>query len=146
VREIRRLLRPNGTVVISVWQSLSRHPIHEALFTATARHLNVPISDVDVAFSFSSAEGLYTLLKSVNFHHVEVTTKSVSIQMPEPERFVELSIIGAATSIPRFASLDVAARSSLVNEVTKETHAIVQNFIQEEFMIFPMEANIAIAR
>lgn len=146
MREIRRLLRPNGTVVISVWQSLSRHPIHEALFTATARHLNVPISDVDVAFSFSSAEGLYTLLKSVNFHHVEVTTKSVSIQMPEPERFVELSIIGAATSIPRFASLDVAARSSLVNEVTKETHAIVQNFIQEEFMIFPMEANIAIAR
>lgn len=146
VREMRRLLRTHGTAVISVWQSLTRHPIHEALFTATARYLDVPFRDVDVAFSFSSAEKLYTLLRSANFTHVEVTTKAVSIQMPEPERFVEFSILGVATSIPKFASLDGATRSALVSEVTKETHAVVQSFMKGDSLRFPMEANIAIAR
>src|SRR5690625_4753497 len=42
-KEARRVLREEGRAIISVWQALERHPLHEALFTAVAHHLNVSV-------------------------------------------------------------------------------------------------------
>ena len=38
--EMRRVFIPGGRVAISVWQQLSFHPLYEALFKATACHLD----------------------------------------------------------------------------------------------------------
>ncbi len=145
-REMRRVLRVGGSAVISVWQCLSQHPVYEALFTATARLLDVPITDVDVAFSLSNPDELYTLLSEAGFQSIEVTPRSLSIRLPEPERFVQLSILGAATSVPAFASIDAAERLALVDKVTAETHAIVQGFRDGDFLAFSMGTNIALAK
>ncbi|MFW7343897.1 class I SAM-dependent methyltransferase [Pollutimonas sp. H1-120] len=145
-REMRRVLRDGGRAVISVWQSLSRHPLYEELFTATARVLDAPISDVDVAFSLSNPEELYTLLSEAGFHYIEITPRSLFIRMPEPERFVQFSILGAATSVPAFASMDAIERFALVEKVRAKTHAIIQGFRDGDSLAFSMETNIAIAK
>ena len=46
VREMRRVLTDGGRVVLSVWQDLQRHPVFAAMYKATARRLNAPISAV----------------------------------------------------------------------------------------------------
>src|SRR3546814_1840278 len=56
--------------------SLSRHPLYEALFTVTARVLDAPIADVDVAFSLSNPDELYTLLSEAGFQSIEITPRS----------------------------------------------------------------------
>ncbi|WP_397475004.1 class I SAM-dependent methyltransferase [Pusillimonas sp.] len=144
-REMRRVLRSGGSAVISVWQSLSQHPVYEALFTATARLLEVPITAVDVAFSLSSPDELYTLLHEAGFQSIDITPRSLSIRLPEPERFVQLSIEGAATSVPAFASMNSAERFVLVDEVRAKTHDIVERFRDGDFLAFSMKTNIAIA-
>lgn len=146
VREMRRVLRGGGRAGISVWQSLNRHPVYEALFTATARHLDTPITDVDVAFSLSNPEELYMLLSEAGFQDIEITPETLLIRMPEPERFVQFSILGAATSVPAFASMDASERLALVEEVRAKTHAIIQGFRDGDSLAFSMESNIAIAK
>lgn len=67
VREMRRVLQNGGRVVISVWQALQRHPVYEALFEATARHLGAAVSTLDVSFSLSDPEELRRVLNDAGF-------------------------------------------------------------------------------
>ena len=100
LREMRRVLTDGGRVVLSVWQALQHHPVYAALFEATARSLGVPISTVDVSFSLWDAEELRTLLSDAGFQRIAMTPRSLTIHLPAPERFVQLTVLGAATSIP----------------------------------------------
>jgi ubiquinone/menaquinone biosynthesis C-methylase UbiE len=145
LREMRRVLTDGGRVAISVWQALHRHPMYEALFQATARHLGATIATVDVSFSLWDTEELWTLLSDAGFQRIEITPRSLTLHLPAPERFVQLTVLGAATSIPAFAQLDAAARSALVEAVTSETQAVAQRYRDGNMLAFPMSTHIAVA-
>jgi ubiquinone/menaquinone biosynthesis C-methylase UbiE len=145
VREMRRVLTDGGRVVISVWQALHRHPVYEALFKATAHHLGATISTVDVSFSLGDADELRALLSDAGFQRIALTPRSLTIHLPAPERFVQLTVLGAATSILAFAHLDAAARAALVAAVTNETQAVAQRYRDGDTLTFPMFTHIAVA-
>ena len=145
MHEIRRVLRHGGRSVISVWQGLDQHPLYKTLFTATADHLGVSISDVDVAFSLSEPRELWALLNDAGFQQIEIIPKTLLISMPEPERFVQLSVLGAATSIPAFMSLDTTQRATLINEISEQTYAAVRQFKDGDRLSLSMSTNIAVA-
>jgi ubiquinone/menaquinone biosynthesis C-methylase UbiE len=128
LREMRRVLTEGGRVAISVWQALQRHPVYEALFEATARHLGATIATVELSFSLWDADELRTLLGDAGFQRIEISPRSLDIHLPSPERFVQLTVLGAATSIPAFAQLDAAACAALVEAVTGETQAVAQRY------------------
>jgi ubiquinone/menaquinone biosynthesis C-methylase UbiE len=145
LREMRRVLAAGGRVVISVWQALHYHPVYEALFQATARHLGAPIATVDVAFSLGDAEALRTLLGDAGLQRLAITPRSLQIHLPAPERFVQLTVLGAATSVPAFAHLETAARSALVEAVSSEAQAVAQRYREGDTLTFPMSTHIAVA-
>ncbi|HEY5869411.1 MAG TPA: methyltransferase domain-containing protein [Candidatus Tectomicrobia bacterium] len=145
VREMRRVLTDGGRVVISVWQALHRHPVYEALLQATARSLGVALSTVDVSFSLGDAEALRTLLSDAGFQRIALMPRSLMIHLPSPERFVQLTVLGAATSIPALAHLDAAARAALVEAVTSETQVVAQRYRDGNTLTFPMSTHIAVA-
>src|SRR5215468_4532949 len=92
----------------------------EALFAATARYVGVIISTVDVSFALWDAEELRTLLSDAGLQRIAMTPRSLMMHLPAPERFVQFTVLGAATSIPTVAHVDVAARAALVAAVTSE--------------------------
>jgi ubiquinone/menaquinone biosynthesis C-methylase UbiE len=145
VREMRRVLTDGGRVAISVWQALHRHPVYEALLHATARHLGATIDTVDVSFSLWDADELRTLLGDAGFQRIKIAPRSLNISLPSPERFVQLTVLGAATSIPTFAQLDAGARSALVEAVTGETQAVAQRYRDGDTLMFSMSTHIAVA-
>jgi hypothetical protein len=67
------------------------------------------------------------------------------MHLPTPERFVHLTVLGAATSIPAVAHLDAAARSALVAAVSRETQAVAQRYREGDTLTFPMFTHIAVA-
>ena len=145
LRQMRRVMTDGGRVVLSVWQALQHHQVYEALFAATTRRLGAPISDVALSFSLSDAGELRALLTAAGLQRVEVTPRSLDIHLHSPERFVELTVLGAATSIPAFAHLDVAARAALVEAVTAETEAVALRYRDRDSLTFPMSTHIAVA-
>lgn len=145
LREMRQVLTDGGCVVISVWQALHRHPVYEALFQAIARHLGTTIATLDVPFALWNAEELRTLLSDAGFQRIAITPRSLTIHLPEPERFVQLTVLGAATSLPAVANLDAAARSALVEAVASETQAVAQQYRDGNTLTFPMSTHIAVA-
>lgn len=143
--EMHRVLMEGGRAVISVWRALRCHPVYEALFEATARHLGADVSTVALSFSLWDAEELRALLSDAGFQRIAVAPRSPDIHLPSPERFVQLTVQGAATSVPVFAHLDAAARSTLVKAVTRETEAVSQRYLDGDALTFPMSAHIAVA-
>ena len=145
VGKMRCVLADGGRVVISVWQALERHPLYEALFRATARHLGVSPAALDVAFSLADANELRALLSDAGFQNIDVAARSLDVQLATPERFVELTVLGAATSIPAFAQLDASARSALVTAVADETQSVAERYRDGDRLTFPMSTHIATA-
>jgi ubiquinone/menaquinone biosynthesis C-methylase UbiE len=145
LREMRRVLVDGGRVAVSVWQALERHPLYEALFQATARHLGVSTAALDVAFSLAHADELRTLLSDADFQNIDVAARSLDVHLAAPERFVELTVLGAATSIPAFAQLDASTRSALVTAIAHETQSVAERYRDGDRLTFPMSTHIATA-
>lgn len=144
LREMRRVLADGGRVVLSVWQGLELHPVYHTLFEATLRHLGGTLSDVAVPFSLSGAEDLRALLDDAGFQRTDIVARKLDIRLPSPERFVQLTIRGAATSIPAFLQLDAAARLALVEAVASETDTVIRRYSKGSELMFPMFTHIAV--
>jgi ubiquinone/menaquinone biosynthesis C-methylase UbiE len=145
VREMQRVLTNGGRVVLSVWQALQRHPVFAAVYEAAARRLNATISAVALPFAFWDAEALRALLSAAGFRRIEISPQSLNANFPAPERFVQLTVLGSAATIPTFAQLDTAARAALVEAVIRESEATVQQYCEGDRLIFPMSTHIAVA-
>jgi SAM-dependent methyltransferase len=144
LREIRRVLKPEGRTVVSVWQDLDYHPVYRALFEATARNLEANASDFGVSFSLGDAGALRALLQEAGFGHIEITRRSLEIRLPSPERFVQLTVAGAATSVPAFISMSPEARSALVDAIAGELEPLIRSYTDGDLR-FPMSTHIALA-
>ena len=125
---MRRVVAEGGRVAISVWRALQLHPLYQALFQRVARHLHAPIETLDVSSSVSDADELRRLLGDAGFRDVKVDARSLDVRLPTSERFVQLTVLGAATSVPAFMRLDEATRSALVETVARETVPVVQRY------------------
>ena len=145
ISEMRRVLKVDGRVVLNVWQPLYLHVVYETLLEATARHLDATVAALAHAWSLGDTEELRVLFDTAGFQRVEICQMSLPARFPSPERFVELTILGGATTIPAFAELDATGRSALVEIVKKETEEVLQRYREEETVAFPMFANIAVA-
>jgi len=142
LQEMWRVLVAGGDVAVNVWRSLDLHPLHQALFEAVARRLDVPLDTLDIAFSLSNAEELRTLLHDAGFRNVRIIERSLEIRLPAPERFVHLTVLGAATSIPAFSQMDSTTRTELVEAVTRETEPIIRGHRDGDTLVFPMTTHI----
>lgn len=145
LREMRRVLKSDGRLGLSVWQALQQHPLFEAMFLATARHLHVPVSTVDTSFSLSDAQELRALLIGAGFERIQIVSRSMDVHLPSPEQFVQFTVSAAATSVPVFSELKPSERSALVDAVALEVAPIVQRYRTGSMLSFPMSSHIAAA-
>jgi ubiquinone/menaquinone biosynthesis C-methylase UbiE len=146
VREMRRVLDIGGRVILSVWQPLQLHVVYEALFQSTAHHLDATVADLAHAWSLGDVEKLRELFDGAGFQGLEIKQESVVVQFPSPDRFVELTVLGGATTIPAFAELSEAERAALVESVKEETEDVLKEYRDEQTVAFPMFAHTVVAR
>lgn len=142
LREIRRVLKAEGRTVVSVWQDLDRHPVFKTLFEATAHKLGANVSDFALSFSLGDAGELRALFQEAGFGRIEVAPRSLEIRLPSPERFVQLTVSGAATSVPAFMRLSPEARSELVEAIAGDLAPVIEGYIEDrEFGVSHVNAH-----
>jgi ubiquinone/menaquinone biosynthesis C-methylase UbiE len=150
LREMRRVLADEGRVAIAAWHGIEDHPLFAALGEAELAHLGdlgvaVTAADLFAPFSLGEADELRHLLTDAGFSDVEISSASIEARFATPERFIERMEFAFAAVIPRFAQ-DPAAFTAFVDQVSRETQAIVERYRQGDFVLTPMHTNIAVAR
>jgi ubiquinone/menaquinone biosynthesis C-methylase UbiE len=143
--EMRRVLVAGGRVALSVWQALPHHPLYEALYATTARHLGTSTAALALAFSLGDAEELRTVLQGAGFARVAIRPEALTVRLPAPERFVSLTVLAAAAVVPSLAHLDMPARAALVEAVRAEIDATLRQYVEGNTVAIPMAAHIAVA-
>lgn len=136
---------PGGRAVASVFRGLHHHPLYEALIEAEARYLGTSVEAVATPFTLGSAGELRTLFEEAGFQRVEIAAESHPVRFPEPERFVALTVLAAASISPD-SEMGEEARSDLVQTVGREIGATLQTYVEDDAVSFPMHAHVAVAQ
>jgi SAM-dependent methyltransferase len=138
--EMRRVLAPGGSVAVSVWQGLDRHPVYAALHAAVLRVLHAPA--FQAPFSLGGVE-LGQLFDNAGFERVTIDSLTIDAHFAYPERFAELMLESASAAIPVLQQLDAAARTELIAGVQQEMVAPIRAYTVDAELRFPVHTHLA---
>ena len=141
LREMLRVLRPGGAVVVMVWRPIERSPGFAALAAALERHIGPDAAAVMRApFSLGDAEELSSLVGAGGFEALDLRAETGAVRFPSVERFVAGYVTGSPLAGP-VAAAPAEARGALLADVVEKLGQPGREELE-----FPIEAHLARAR
>jgi ubiquinone/menaquinone biosynthesis C-methylase UbiE len=146
VREMGRVLRPEGRVGIRVWRALEHQTFHVAVLAALDRYLwggqDVPSRTEFVQpFSFGDAEQLQAVVMEAGFRDIDVRVSTMPIRLGANAT----DLLGYLSALPvgsEIAAMEDTARRVMLQEVMTALHPFVE---ADEFVI-PAASHVVLAR
>lgn len=144
LKEMHRVLKTGGRVIMSVWQGLDRHPFYQALHDISQRHLGK--SSVQAVFSLGDADELHKLLTDSGFQHIEIEPASITAHFPNAEEFLAWEIDVDPTATPALQNLDTEAQQVILAAVRQDMQSPLEEVMQDNHVVLPFHAHVAQAR
>ena len=143
LREMHRVLVPNGRLGIAVWcGSIEASPGYLALAQALERHVDASTAKLmDDLFCLADASEIRALLDGGGFREVTVLRESKLACFASPEEFTRALAIG---SIMRRAGTQFSDETMRL--LIEDVSAALQPYVSADGLAFPMEAQLATAR
>lgn len=143
LREMRRVLVPNGRLGLLVWRSITHSPGYRALAEALERYVSPEAGALMRApFVFEDRfEELHGLLASAQFTHIRIHADVRMVRFASPADFVQYSV-AASPLATHVADSDDATRTALIHDVSMA----LQSYASDSEVAFPIEGCIAMAR
>jgi ubiquinone/menaquinone biosynthesis C-methylase UbiE len=140
LREMRRVLRAGGRVVLSVWQGLDRHPFYQTLHDVSQRRLGR--SAVQHVFSLGDFDELHRIVTAVGFQHVEIEPMSITARFPNPEEFLAWEINVNPAAIPSLQHLDDQSQQAMMDSIRGEMEEALREATEEGHVVIPFHVYI----
>ena len=145
LREMRRVLVPDGRFAVSVFGPIEHSPATHALATALDRHVG---PDASVAkrteHALADTGALRALLEDAGFREIVIHTASKRARFPSPADYVRIQL--AATPLASLiAHQDVARRQSLVEALIKDVSAALTPYVESDELSVPWEVQTVLA-
>jgi ubiquinone/menaquinone biosynthesis C-methylase UbiE len=144
LKEMHRVLKDGGRLVMSVWQGLDRHPFYQTLHTVSQRHFGK--SSVETVFSLGNADELRKLLTDSGFRQIEIEPASITAHFPQPEEFLAWEIDINPAEAPALQNLDKEAQQAIMAAARQDMQSPLEEVMQENQVVLPFHAHIAQAR
>lgn len=140
VGEMRRVLRKNGRLAITVWAGVS--PFFRALANAIERHVDSDTAKLSLSpFSYDGANRLPGLLSKASFDDVKARTITVDRIIGEPAAGIPKEIM----SNPVGPAV-VVKGDKVMNSIVEDVESACSNFVRGAELIVPQEACFITAR
>jgi ubiquinone/menaquinone biosynthesis C-methylase UbiE len=143
VREMRRVLAPNGRAAIACWSSLLDLPAMAELNEIAGRHVG-PI--VDSRHSFGNANDLRGLVTDGGFKDVTVETFAHDVRFADGRQFATLNAMAVIGMTEQGKKLNDSERRELAGQIAAESDAIIVRRLTRGEFVLPLSTNVAIAR
>lgn len=136
--ELRRVLKPSGRLVASMWCAIEHNKGHHALAEALKRHNLTPATR---PFSLGDEATVEALMRDAGFHGVTVHTRDGQASFPSIPAFVVGVAAGAPATRHVLAQLPEARRRDFVADV----EAILSPYVTADGVRLPSRAHIVVA-
>jgi ubiquinone/menaquinone biosynthesis C-methylase UbiE len=144
LKEMHRVLRRGGRLVLSVWQGLDRHPFYQILHDVSQRHFG--ISSVETVFSLGNADELRKLLTNSGFRQIEIKPMSITAHFPQPEEFLAWEIDINPAAAPALQNLDEEPQQAIMAAARQDMQNPLEEVMQGNQVVLPFHAHIVQAR
>jgi SAM-dependent methyltransferase len=142
LREMRRVLVPEGRIVLMVWRSIDHCPGFNAMAKALDRHVSAAAGDVMRApFALRDEAEIQVLLASAGFRNIAITQQIGNVRFASVEDLVRCQVAGSPLA-SHVTNVDDTQRVALVEEVKRA----LGGYITEAGLLFPIAAHLARAR
>jgi ubiquinone/menaquinone biosynthesis C-methylase UbiE len=140
LRQIHRVLRPAGRMVLATWSDIAKSPGHVLLFQALEATIG-PEKARPVAWSLADEAQLLELVSKAGF--VSVTTAIISLQTKYPSApvFVEIVLKGSSkVTREELAQIPTDRRAAFIDEVAKR----LRDYETRNALTLPMESRVLV--
>jgi len=144
LKEMHRVLKTGGRVVLSVWQGLERHPFYQTLHDVSSQLLGK--SAVQTVFSLGDSDELRKLLTDAGFQQIEIEPLSIMVRFPNAEEFLAWESDVDPAACPTLQNLDTESQQVILAALHQEMHAPLHEVMQGDQVVFRSYAHIAYAR
>lgn len=121
--DIRRVLRPGGRLIVSLWGGIDDNPYFDALIDAIARRTG-PGTAVGLMaiFNLSGTSDIHRLFEQTGWTHVEMTLRQLDLDLPPLREFVPRHI-GATPMGPGFTAASPTTQQAVIEDVAQRLAA-----------------------
>lgn len=141
VAQMRRVLRDGGRVVVSVSQSLERHPFDRRLNEVLQERLGV--AAISQIYALGDADELHALLAGAELRDIEVIPVTFVLRNPDPERFLALRLTSVIAAVPSLQHLDDRGREELIAAIGEEMEEPLREYTVGDEVVRPVHVHIA---
>jgi ubiquinone/menaquinone biosynthesis C-methylase UbiE len=141
VAEMRRVLRADGRLVVSVQQPLDRHPFDRRLDTVLQKRLDVAaLRDI---YALSADDELRALLADAGLRNIEVNPITIAARYPDPQQYLTLRLTSVIAAVPTLQHLDNRGREELIAAIGREMAQPLRAHTVGEELVIPAHVQIA---
>jgi len=136
LKEMHRVLKPEGRLALAVWGSISKCPGQMSMKQSWERHFTDEAGLFDAQHSLGNPEIVLSLVQDAGFRNVSVQPVMGVVRLPSPEQLARS--YGAMAGI----QADEKTRTEIIDEIS----AALQSYVGAEGLEYPIEAILASAR
>lgn len=142
LREIHRVLAPDGRLGLNVLRSLQHNPAYDLFAEALERHVGPDAGTMMRSpFPELSTGELRDLLAGAGFRDVRILIGIAPVRYPSAREFVHRE----AASSPLARELE-SLRDGVRELLLRDLEAALQAYTDDEGIVFPTEAHLTVAR
>lgn len=136
LKEMSRVLRPDGRLALAVWGSIAKCPGQMAMKDSWRRHFTEDAGLFDAQHSLGNPETVLSLIHDAGFRDASAQIATGAVRLPSPGHLARS--YGAMAGI----QADETTRIEVIDEVS----AALQSYVGAEGLEYPIEAILARAR
>jgi hypothetical protein len=126
--------------LISVWQSLDRHPFYQTLHEVIQNRLG--LSALQDIFSLGNTDKLHALTVDAGFQRVEIEPFSLMARFPNPDAFIAGEIEVDTAANPSMQHMDTRARKAIVTAIAADMQLPLKEVTRGNHVVLAFHGNI----